>query len=630
MADELKDSDIINCLTNYRMEANTAKKSRMDQNAINFDAYHLRQDWSKKLAGQSREFLPKVATAVEQNSNIIQQGLLDIGAWFKVDSQEGIDADTMKIKPSTVYRILDRQLQKAGFIKKSGDAMKLGMLGSLIIAKVCGKFINKPKFVTELKMKSGRQYKQLVKKTDKTWQLDIQLIRQEDYYPDPTGRGLYEMQDIWMDLHQVKALAEGDDAIYDSKVVDQLSGSFDSAGSDQDWKKSRETGQNVANGGFRRQVKVTEIWGTLLDSEGNVACENCVCTIANDRFVIQKPTPNPYWHQESPFVTAPLISVPHAVWPKAIMDAPSSLNLAANEIFNLALDSGIISVHGIKQIRKGWLEDPSSVSNGVQQGATLAITEACPPGGKVLESVFTGNQPTEAMNMMGLVNQEGAAAMFTNEVRSGGADLKNTRATAIVENSNALNNMFTGLVKNLEGDETSGFMTPLLAKAWKVTAQNMSDLDSAEMKALLDQKISSELLGMGKEEIFADTVQSCQFKVFGVSAVMSKMKEFTKLSAMLQTIFSNPALTESFMKKYSVEKLLTEIMRALDIDTFKIEADEEEGGDLTAPGQPTPGAPAQGGPDLNSQIPQVGASVNQTDMNMMGAAQPASPQSIAQ
>lgn len=625
MAD-YKDSDIINCMTNYRLEASQAKQSRMDQNKQNFDAYHLRQDWSHKLNGQSREFLPKVATAVEQNANMIQQGLLDIGEWFSVTPQDGIDQDTLKIKADTVYRLLNRQLQKDGFVKKTGDASKLGMLGGLIIAKVTGKMVNKPKFVVERKWKKFKPMKQLMMRQDKCWQLDIRLIRHEDYYPDPTGRGLYEMEDTYMDLHEVKALAEGDDAIYDMDVVNQLSGSFDASGSDQEWNKSRETGQDVANAGFRKQVKITEIWGNLLDYEGNVVHENCMCTVANDRFVIQKPIPNPFWHQESPYVAAALLSVPHAVWPKAIMDAATSLNLSANEIFNLLLDSGMMSVHGIKQLRTDWLEDQADVADGIQQGATLKVNASCPPGQKVLESVFTGTQPTEAINMLNIVNQEAAAAMFTNEIRSGGADMSNVRATAVVENSQALNNMFTGMIKNLEGDENSGFITQVLSKAWKVIAQNMTDLDSKEVEALLGKKLAQELMAMGKEQIFADTVQSCQFKAFGVSAVLNKMKEFTKLQALMQTVFSAAPLTEAFMKKYDPTKLLTEIMRALDIKTFKLETELEDGG--VVPNQPNQQAPADEGPDLMSQIPQAGAAVNQGDMNLMGGSQPASPQSI--
>lgn len=626
MGKELKDSDIINCSQNYRNESDTAKAPRMEKNKLNFQAYHLEQDFSHKLKGQSKEFLPKVATAVEQNANIIQQGLLDIGAWFKVDSQEGIDPDVLKIKPSTIYRLLDRQLQKDGFVKKIGDAVKLGMLGGLIIAKVTGKYVNKPKFVSKKTLKNGKYYNTLERMEDKAWQLDIRLIRQEDYGVDPSGSGLYEFEDMELDLHVVKALAEGNDAIYDMKVVKELAGSMDNAGYDQKQNKANETGQGMSQGGFRKKIKITEFWGSIIDNNGDIVHENCVWTIANDRFVIQQPTPNPFWHQESPYVKASLLSVPHAVWPKAIMDAATALNFSANEIFNLLLDSSITSVHGIKQIRKDWLEDASQVANGVEQGATLAVNASCPPGMKVLESVFTGSQPTEAANMLNVVNQEGAAAMFTNEIRSGGADMKNTRATAIVENSQALTNMSTGMIKNLEGDENSGLMTQILAKSWKVIAQHLDDLNSKEVEAILTKPLAESLMAMGKEEIFADTVQSCKFKAFGVSAVMNKMKEFTKLSAMLQTVFSNPALTEAFMSKYSIPKMLTEVMRSLDIDVFKIEADQSEGGDLLTDKQNSVASEAS--PNMNSQIPQVAAEVNSGDENLMASSQPASPQAL--
>ena len=615
------DSEIINCYNSYKNEAEDARRTRMQQNKENFDVYHLRQDFSHKLKGQSTDFLPKVATAVEQNANMVQQGLLDIGEWFDVNSQEGIDPDIMKIKPSTVKRILDRQLQKDGFVKKVGDALKLGMLGGLIIGKVNGKLVNKPKFINKKTKKDGVYTNNLVMRKDKCWQLSIELIRHEDYRPDPTGRGLYEMQDIYMDYHQVLQLADEDDT-YDKKVIKDLGAYRD----DQEQKKANETGQDVVGTNYRKQIKLTQIWGSLINSKGEIEHENIVCTIANDRYVIQKPIPNPYWHQESPFVVAPLLSVPHAVWPKAMMDAAVKLNISANEIFNLLVDSGIMSVFGIKQIRMDWLEDPSQVNDGVGQGDTLKVNSSCPPGMKVLESVYSGDQPQEALNILNLVNQESSSSMFTNEIRSGGADMKNVRATSVVENSQALNNMASGMIKNLEGDEGSGFMTRVLAKAWKVTAQNMTDLNDKEVQAILTKKLADELLAMGKEEIFAETVQSCKFKVYGVSAVMNKMKDFTKLTTMLQVVFSNPNLAEAFMKKYDSNKLITEILRALDIDAYKLEADEEAGGDLTSPQPPV--ASSQG-PDLNSQIPQAGAAVNQGDQNLMAGSQPASPQSIA-
>lgn len=620
MAKKKEYAEIINCYDSFRKEATEAKLSRMEKNKVNFDAYHDRQDWSHKKKGQSREFIPKVSTTVEQNANMVQQGLLDLGDWFKVEPTDGINEDSMKIKPYVIERLVSRQLSKDGFVNKTGDMLKLGMLGGLIIIKVGGKYVNKPRYKTEKVAEKGKTYNKLVLLKDKAWQADIQLIRQEDYYPDPTGRGLYEIVDTWMDLWEVKRLAEGPNAIYDKKCVDELSGSFDSAGMDKAAKKSRETDQNIASAGYRKQVKISEFWGNILDSEGNLIHENVVCTIANDRYVIQPPEPNPYWHQESPFITAPLLSVPNAVWPKAMMDAAVRLNLSLNELFNLMLDSGIMNVFGIKQVRKSWLDDVNQVSEGIGAGDSILVNDSCPPNGKAIESVYTGSSVGESQNMFSLIMQEMSASMFTSEIRSGGADLKNTRATAIVENSQALNNMSTGLIKNLEGDEGSGLMTKLLTKLWKVCVQNMNDMDSAEVAALIGEKEASAILAMGREELFADTVQSSKFKVFGISAVMNKMRDFTKLTTMLQTIFSNPALTEAFMQKYSVPKYLDQIMNSLDIDTSKIQADTQEGGDLSQQQQMPAGSEL---PDMQSQLPQAGAAVNQGDMNAMASSQPA-------
>jgi hypothetical protein len=578
----------------------------MDQNKINFDCYHLVQDFSYKQEGQSREFLPKMAMAVEQAANFIQQGLTDIGDWFRVEPEPGLLADMLKIKPNEVYLLTDRQLQKTGFLNKVGDAAKLGLIGSLMIAKVGGKNINKPIYRTKTELKNGSYKKKIVKAEDKVWQLDISLVRQEDYYPDPTGRGLYEMEDLYMDYYEVERLAKGPNAIYDLKEVEKLRGQ-PSEGDFSQYQKARETGQDPTNHQHRKRIKITEIWGNILGDDGELLHENVVCTIANDQYVIQKPTPNPFWHGESPYVACAIISVPHSVWGKALMDAPAMLNRAQNEMFNLILDGGMMSVHGIKQIRKNWLDDESQVENGIPAGTTLSVNSQCPPGASVLERVDTSTVPQDGLAVLQLVGTELNNAAMSSDFRSGGSSFRKDSATEVVESSQTLNSMFTGLAKNIEGDDGSGFITRILQKSWKLIAQNSNDLDSNEVKALIGEKRASELMAMGNEEIFVDTVQGCKFKTFGISATLNKQKDFTKLTAMLQTIGTSEVLTEAFMQEYDFTKLLSEIMKALDINPAKISANKEDGGNLTPP----PQAPSMEMPNVQSQIPQAGAEVNQ-------------------
>lgn len=615
MAQDYSESTIITCLTNYRLESDTARQDRIMQNRVNFDSYNLRQDWSYKQKGQSREFLPKMSMAVEQAANFLQQGLTDIGEWFRVEPQPGFPEELMKIKPKDIFLLMNRQLGKTGFMNKVGDAAKLGLIGSLMIAKVGGKYVSKPIYRTKTELKDGSYKKKLVKIEDKVWELDISLVRQEDYYPDPTGRGLYEMQDMYIDYHEVEAMAKGPNKIYDLKAVEQLKGQYSTEGDDKEYQKYRETGVNTTNHGYRNQIKVTEIWGNILNEQGDLIYENVVCTIANDQFVIQKPTPNPYWHGESPFVTNAIVSVPHSVWGKALMDAPALLNKAINEMFNLTLDGGMMAVHGIKQIRKNWLEDASQVDDGISPGTTLTVNSQCPPGASVLERVDTSTVPADGLNVLNLLSQEFNVSALTNDLRMGVASFRAVKATEVVEASNTITSMFSGMAKNIEGETDSGFITPILQKSWKVIAQNMKDLDSNEVKALLGEKRSAELSALGNEEIFADSVQSSLFRVFGISATLNKQKDFTKLTAMLQTIGQSEVLTEAFMQKYDFNKLLTEIMRSLDVNPFKLEADKADGGDLT--GATTPGAGMAPGelPNLQSQTPQAGAAGNQGDLS---------------
>lgn len=603
----LTDGELITITLQYKKESDQARYNRIQQNRVNFDCYHMRQDFSQKQKGQSREFLPKMSMAVEQNSIFIQQGLVDIGDWFKVEAQEGLLEDAMKLKPSEIYKLLDAQLKSLGIIKVVANSMKLGMIGSLMIAKVHGQMKPKPKFKAETKIKKGKYVKQLIRIDDKAWNLQIDLVRQEDYFPDPTGNGLYELEDIYVDYWKLVQMAEA--GMYEMAQVELCKGKGNSEGYDREYNKNRETDQNATAHYFRNRVKLTECWGNIVNSEGELIAENVVWTIANDTYVIQKPTENPLWHGESPYVTCPILDVPHGVWGRAMMDAPTMLNRASNEFFNLILDGGMMSVHGIKQIHEHWLEDSTQVDNGIAAGDTLRANASCPPGMSVLSRVDTATIPQDALPVFNLLQQEFYTAAMTNDLRMGAQPFRDVKATAIVESSQTITGMFGGIAKHVE----EGYIEKLLTKSWMTQAQHMQELDFESLKALLGSKRAEALKGLTNQDLFAETVSGCKFKVFGISATLAKQKDFTKLQAMMQTIASSPVLMEEFTKKYDFGKLLTEIMISLDIRPYKLESDQAQG--MATPQPP----PMQQGPDSQSQIPQAGAAENQGDLNPASA-----------
>lgn len=570
-----KADPIAQCIWNYKEEAETARWNRQILNQMNFDCYNLKQDYSHKQRGQSKEFLSKQAMATEQLTSFLQQGLTDQGDWYGIEAQPGLTPDEILIKPDEMEKLLSWQLGKNKFPVFYNDKLKLGLLGSLMICKIGGKYVKKAEFEARPSDNdlSGKK-NQLYKKTKDVWQLDMSLVRQEDYFPDPSGRGLYEIQRITIDWHELKEFAEKanevDPGTFDLEAINNM------APNEDDWqktKKARETGQFPTYSQYRKVVTLYECWGTLMkQSTGEVLMHNCVSAIDTQGNVIRKPKKNPFWHGESPFVASPIIRVPTSVWHKALMDAGTRHNYSLNELYNLMLDGGMLEVYGIKQLHSSWLEDPTQVSNGIPPGSTLLVNSQCPPGGKALERVDTGSLTADGFNMFSLVDREFQQSALTNDSRLGSIPQRSVKATEIVASNQSLTGILNGIVKIIEEND----VCPILRKSWLVMAQHMNDLDSPVVASMLGKDRARQIASMTQEELFAGTAEKMVYNVFGLSMTLNKIQDFRKIQALLQSIGASPQMMQEFMRKYSMTKLLGEIVKSLDIDETKILTDDSE------------------------------------------------------
>ena len=209
----------------YREQSLLAKNHRMQANRRNFDCFHMRADWSHKIDGQSREFLPKQQTAVEQITNFLSQGLVEVGEWFRITKDGPEEDESATIPPIAMQKILSDQLNKNDFIDFIDDSLKTGLLGSVMIAKVGGKLTSTYRFVAEERVVGDQTEMELKRQKRDTWRLKLSLVRQEDFHMDPTGDGLYRVEDIRMDWHELKKLATENPDEFDMGVVDALKGS---------------------------------------------------------------------------------------------------------------------------------------------------------------------------------------------------------------------------------------------------------------------------------------------------------------------------------------------------------------------------------------------------------------------
>lgn len=609
-----KSDPVAQCIFNYKEESETARRNRSILNRENFECYNLRQDYTHKLRGQSKEFLGKQSMATERLASFLQQGLMDLGDWFRIEPQPGVKAEDLKIHPKEMQLLILRHLEINNFDNFFHDALKFGILGSLMIVKVGGKMCPKAEFEARASAGdlSGRK-KDLIRKVRQYWELQLSLVRHEDFFPDPSGDGLYNIERVEMDHHALIQLAENNpDAGFDLDAIKNMTAQIDDL---QKAKKSRETGQNPTYSQYRKRVTFYDFEGTLLEQgTGKVLMENCLAACDLQGNVIRKPIKNPYWHGGSQYIAAPIIRVPRSVWHRALADAGTKHNQAMNEVWNLMVDGAMMEVHGIKQVHAAWLEDPSQVSDGIKPGSSLLVNSQCPPGAKVLERVDTSALTPESMNMFHQIDSEFQSSMLTNDTSQGSLPQRAVKATEVVASNQALTGIMNGIVKVIEGECVS----KLLEKVWLTLAQHMNDLDVAEVQALLGKERGQMIAGLTQEEIFADTAEKHSYKVFGLSMTLNKIQDFRKIQALLQSIGASPQMMAEFVRKYSMTKLLGEIVKSLDIDEDKILAEPQEADArlneqkqqaqvaAQASGEPQGNTSGGEGENPQSQIPQMG------------------------
>lgn len=600
--EKLTDEYLVRYLLGCRDESESAAIERMRYNQDNYDMYHLRHNFAHKNEGQSKEVLSKTRNATEQIKSFFQQSLADLDDWWKTEAEDGSAGENMLIRPEEIHKLTNHMLKKTDYFSHVGKLLQRGLLGSLSIAKVHGKLCPSPKY-SVAEVKKGRSKEKVVEMSEeKYWELKIEEIRQEDYFPDPRNEDLYEIERMDVDFYRVREMAEGENAIYDKEAVESLQpwGTHDI----DEQRKNRETGQNQAIPVMRPRIRLHEFWGNVVDENtGELLAENCTFTVANERVVIRTCEDNPNWHQKSPVVAGALIEVADSVWGVALMDAGTKHNRSLIEIYNLMIDSAMKAIWGITQVRVDALEDPKQLDGGIKWGMNLKTNSSLPVGGKVMESVVTGEVPSDVVNIFNLMTQETLTSMMTNDMRMGAQSQRAVKATEVVAAENSITSVFNGMAKNFE----SKVIQPELELAWKTIAQNWDLIDPEMFKSLFGEERGTELSQLDPQDVFVNTVNGSKFSVFGISVALKKQADYRKWTQLLQTIGTSEVLIEAFLAKYSFEKFLGEIMSALDIDKTKIENDQmkQAQGNPLAAGAQMPPVP---GPNMGSQLPQPAAS----------------------
>ena len=544
---------IVSILEGYRLEAEanrlTGPNSRDVAWLQNLDLYWNRFDYSKKAAWQSREILPEFPQYIDRFAAAMRMALVSVERFFTVAADGDDQGDLARVIRKMMVAILRRVGRSASghpidFLNFFEDAIKMGSLS------MCSAI------VTSKEDGEGGNY------------VGIDLEDPYNVWLDPTGRNLYRIRRVEMDLNELLDLGElvdGDGMpLYDQQQVEDCYASVTLLMQTERQKRTG-TGQWVMSN--RRPVILHEYYCTLIDEHGKCLGRNVLCVVANNKYLIRGPEKNPFWHGKDWLLAAPIVNVPLAPYGKSYAENFAAVTKTFNELTNLILDAIQTSAMKAWAIVPEALQDPSQVEEGIYPNVLWRLNHGEMPQ-DVLASLDMGKIPPEVFQVWQSIKKELQEGAAFNEMTLGQSAPKGRTTAAEVS---TVDNNATSYIRSIASNIEHSFLEPLLDLVWKCALQHLQKGDK-ELRAAVGDKWFDTIYKMRKEFCHYKITFTCR----GISGLLQKKQKLQDFMQFLGVIAQNQQLTQVFVQQFSPQRIMQYIADLMDVELDKLIPSDRE------------------------------------------------------
>lgn len=583
------ESDVVQIVTYGRFRSHNARLERRMKNRNNWNFAHGNQDWSHKKKGQATVFLPDLPIFIEQVATVVEKQLTEFSDWFTIDSVGGLPIVDPKQLQAILAHLLDRLWQPGDQPETAlpiqtviGDAIKMAIIESIAVFKVYGVDDERPIYRLEASEPPGPaemrigdaigednqardkvHYRRIQKTVAIAWarsfKLAVELVPYEDHYPDPSPSNLFDIHEV---THHISDLASNPD--YDPEIINQLRGAATELEEQLDKRRRENQPIRIMDPWL---VRVQEYWGDLVDMKtGQIIEKNIFCTVCNGK-LLRPPTKNPFWHQKRPFVKVPLMRTPLSPTHDAMVDRAIGPARAQNEVFSLMVDAGLSAVWGVRQYHPDMIENSADFAKGIAPGSVAVMKRGRDPSQTFMKRLDDAPNLQHADLMLQRLGGAVQQAMSVNDIRAGQLPPRQVKATEIVETQESSNNLFENLSSHFERNG----IVPLLELCWLTTWQYLDDFTQPELVQILGPYRAQMLAALDPAERFVLLANNVKFKAEGLRKMAHNVRQFQKITTVINTIFAFPALAMIWDAKYSPIRIVEQLVKSVGIDPLMIE-----------------------------------------------------------
>ena len=444
--------------------------------------YNNEWDFQDKEDWQSQRALPKVTMAVERLAATFHRIISTTKDWFTTKTERPTLGKWINVCKDIVSSSLNQE--NLTFFQLFSRCLKVGLLSQVIPVLITWEMDGSSNPETEAQgMPGGRDpmedmlpmgimgngsgedvtnpdNKARVGFAQQRGRLRLELLNPDKVLLDPTGRNRFKMVERYYTKGEF--LSESKSRAFinvDNVMMDNFAPVVQA---------SRDARKRMQPSTLSRDnVYLLEFWGDLYNSEGKLLFKNCYTIIANKRWVVLPPIPNPFWHKQIPILTTGLIDVPFSVYHKSLIGISLDSYDLWVDFLNMVIDYFQLLFLGVKEIDMSNLHpDEEGDVSMVYPGAVLKKRG---PGELLKNAQFNVPDAQVWQFLSTLKNElnEGSAMSDAMEgtprTRGKMSAMETTRRMA--EGGSLVDFMF--------GQLEEGFIRPLLLMSFRVILQYM-------------------------------------------------------------------------------------------------------------------------------------------------------------
>jgi hypothetical protein len=570
-------------------------------------------DFSSKEEWQTQLWVPKVFSATEQATALIQRSLLETPDAFGID---GFDVRDKQLATHLWGPLLKLFLNNADLIYKFSDVCKVGF-----ITGVAGYLKMRPIAVSVPRLMSAQQdpfsgkvLPQFSHSNRTFISIDLVLpwniFRDPDSSPRQNYSGTYLYHSEWKDRGALKQMVQFG---WDEKALNELlaapdRGEYNTYASDRQREFANKQ-MSFERHKFRKSYLIDECWLDVLDENGDVVFPNALMVHSGGK-ILYGPVDNPIWatdlntgRRKWPFVAGSPIVHPARFEGRGIVEQDASLSALYSNVFMLWADGLNWLVNPPTEVHQDALVDWEDLEHypgklWVKHSSEAALTPA--QMGKM--------NTNEIMAALEYIDRTRQNSNFVTDFAIGlpGSRSDITKGEVQIKTSQSLA-IFEAMGKNLEqvGREA-------VELAYNIILQFFDEYNDPQIGRILGPDAQFFLSNLPLEQRIESLQGNYDFVFTGVTQALQKADQLQKV-VQFATLAASPGY-QGYTNPSQVMQVLAELLGIND----RIEVAEEQMVPMQQvqqlmlqmqAGGGSPGAPGQepGGPSTSPQTgpPQV-------------------------